>query len=150
MRIEIPSAMKSEHEELHADLRRAISAGGETAEAAKAVARVLHGHFGGEEEYAMPPLGLLLDLSKGRFTPEMAEVLKMTDRLEAEMPKMLAEHEAIKAALDTLIAAAKKEHKPDVEAFAQRLKVHALTEEQVAYPAALLVGRYVKQMMARA
>ena len=149
MRIAIPAAMKAEHDELHRDLAAATRSGGETAEAAKAVARVLHGHFLGEEEFAMPPLGLLLCLSKGEFTPEMAEVLKMTDRLEAEMPKMLSEHGAIRAALVSLVAAAKSEGKPEIEAFARRLMVHAQTEEEVSYPASLLVGRYVKQMLAR-
>lgn len=149
MKIEIPSAMKSEHDELHADLVKATRSGGETAEAAKAVAHALHGHFFGEEEFAMPPLGLLLSLSRGEFSPDMAEVLPMTDRLEAEMPKMLEEHKAITAALDRLASAAKQEGKPEIEAFARRLKVHAMNEEQVSYPAAILIGRYVKQMMAR-
>ncbi len=149
MKIEIPTAMKAEHDELHADLVKATRSGGETAEAAKSVARVLHGHFFGEEEFAMPPLGLLLSLSRGEFSPEMADVLQMTDRLEAELPKMLAEHKAITAALDELAAAAQREKKPEIEAFARRLKVHAETEEQVAYPASILVGRYVKQLMAR-
>lgn len=149
MNFEVPAAMKSEHDELHADLVKATKAGGETADAAKAVARVLHGHFVGEEEFAMPPLGLLLRLSKGEFSPDMAEVLKMTDRLEAELPKMLEEHRAITAALDQLIAAADREGKPEVAGFARRLKNHAKTEEQLFYPASLLVGRYVKQMLAQ-
>ena len=42
MKIEIPAAMKSEHDELHADLVKATRSGGDTAEAAKAVAQVLH------------------------------------------------------------------------------------------------------------
>jgi hypothetical protein len=150
MKFEIPAAMKAEHDELHADLVKATRAGGDTGEAAKALARVLHGHFVGEEEFAMPPLGLLQSLASGAVTQDMADVLKMTDRLEAEMPKMLAEHRAITAALDALIAAARKETKPEVEAFAKRLKLHAQAEEQLAYPASILVGRYVKQMLARA
>ncbi|MFN4142338.1 hemerythrin domain-containing protein [Aestuariivirga sp.] len=150
MKFEIPAAMKAEHDELHADLVKATKAGGDTGEAAKALARVLHGHFVGEEEFAMPPLGLLQSLASGAVTPDMADVLKMTDRLEAEMPKMMAEHRAITAALDALIAAARKEAKPELEAFAKRLKLHAQAEEQLAYPASILVGRYVKQILARA
>ena len=149
MEFKVPAAMQSEHDELHADLVKATRSGVETAEAAKAVARVLHGHFLGEEEFAMPPLGLLQSLARGEFRPEMADVLKMTDRLEAELPKMLAEHKAITAALDQLEQAARRESKPETEAFAHRLKIHAQTEEQVAYPASILIGRYVKQMLAR-
>lgn len=50
-----------------------------------------------------PPLGLLAPLSKGEINPGMADVLKMTDKLEAEMPHMLAEHKDIVAALQILV-----------------------------------------------
>jgi hypothetical protein len=149
MQFTIPAAMKAEHDELHTDLHKATQAGGQTAEAAKAVAHALHDHFIEEEKFAMPPLGLLPALARGEFSPEMADVLKMTDRLESELQHFLAEHRTIHAALDRLAAAARAENKPDIEGFAKRLKIHAQTEEQLSYPAALLVGRCVKQMMAR-
>src|SRR5512139_514671 len=148
MKFEIPKSMKTEHDELHADLVKATNAGGKTGEAAKAVAKVLHNHFIKEEEYALPPLGLLVALSEGKFETGMAEVLKMTDKLEAELPTMLSEHKDIVARLKELIEAAKIENKPDVVYFAEKLMLHAQTEEQVAYPTALLIGRYVKSKLA--
>jgi hypothetical protein len=148
MKFEIPNPMKVEHDELHADLVKATKAGGQTAEAAKIVAKVLHSHFVKEEEYALPPLGLLTALSEGRFEPGMAEVLKMTDKLEAELPTMLSEHKNIVAALEKLIEAAKTENRPDVVYFAEKLMLHAQTEEQVSYPTSLLIGRYVKSKLA--
>ena len=144
MNFEIPRPMKIEHDALHADLVKATKAGGRTDAAAKAVAKVLHNHFVKEEEYALPPLGLLVALSEGKFETGMAEVLKMTDRLEAELPTMLSEHTDIVAALNKLIEAAKAEAKPDIVHFAEKLMLHSQTEEQVAYPTALLIGRYVK------
>lgn len=148
MKFEIPKPLKIEHDELHADLDKAISAGGQTGEAAKAVAKVLHNHFVKEEEYALPPLGLLVLLSQGKFEAEMADVLKMTDKLETELPTMLAEHEEIVGALTKLIEAAKSENKPDVAHFAEKLMLHAQTEEQVSYPTALLIGQYVRMKLA--
>lgn len=148
MRFEIPTAMKAEHDELHADLVKATKSGGRTGDAAKAVAKVLHEHFVKEEEYALPPLGLLVPLAQGKVEAAMADVLKMTDRLEAELPAMLAEHKAIVAALKTLVDAAKAENKPEVAHFAEKLLLHAQAEEQVSYPAALLIGRYVKGKLA--
>ncbi|MFN3658910.1 MAG: hemerythrin domain-containing protein [Pseudolabrys sp.] len=144
MKFEIPKAMKAEHDELHEQLVRATKAGGATGEAAKAVAKVLHAHFVKEEEYALPPLGLLPVLAQGKVTPEMRAVLEMTDKLAAELPQMLAEHGVIVGALRKLVEAAKAESKPEVAAFAEELMLHAQAEEQVAYPAALLIGRYVK------
>ena len=148
MKFEIPQAMKAEHDELHNELVQATKAAGQTGEAAKAVAQVLHAHFVREEEYALPPLGLLTALAGGKVEPEMREVLKMTEKLEAELPQMLAEHKQIVAALEKLIAAAKAEQHSDVVTFAEKLMLHALAEEQVAYPTALLIGRYVKARLA--
>ena len=148
-RFQIPKAMKIEHEELHADLARLIQLGGRTGDAAKVVEKVLHGHFVKEEEYALPPLGLLVPLSQGKFEADMAEVLKMTDKLEAEMPTMLSEHKDIVAALTRLTEAAKAEDKPEGVHFAEKLTVHALAEEEITYPTALLIGRYVKNRLSR-
>lgn len=105
MKLEIPKAMKPEHDELHADLEKAITAGGKTGDAARVVARVLHDHFVREEEFTMPPLALLLPLSEGKFDRAMADVLPMTDRLRAELSHMLAEHKRIVKALGELVTA---------------------------------------------
>lgn len=144
MSLRIPPALKAEHEELHHELAAATKAGGRTGEAAKAVAKLMHPHFVKEEEYALPPLGLLPALSRGQLDHGMGEVLEMTERLEAELPQMLAEHNNIVAALRRLIDAAKAESKPDYVRFAEKLMAHARTEEEVSYPTALLIGRYVR------
>lgn len=149
MTFDIPRPLKAEHDELHAELVRATKAGGQTGDAAKTVAKLLHPHFVKEEEYALPPLALLVPLSEGRFEPGMAEVLKMTDRLKPEMPAMLAEHKEIVGALGKLVEAAKAESKPDIVHFAEKLMLHAQTEEQVLYPAAILVGELVRMKLGR-
>ena len=95
MKFEIPRPLQVEHEELHERLVAATKAPGEVGAAAREVARVLHPHFVREEEFALPPLGLLSALAAGRVTPKMAEVLPMTRRLKAELPAMLAEHGAL-------------------------------------------------------
>lgn len=140
----IPASLKAEHDEIHKELLRATKAGGKTGEAARAVAEVLHAHFVKEEEIAMPPLGLLRALADGPVRPEMAKVLELTDKLRKDLPAMLKEHEAITRALDALAAAAKDENKPEARHFAEKLKQHAKTEEEVLYPAALLVGEFVR------
>lgn len=144
MKFAAPAAMTAEHEELHADLAKAIRSGGRTAEAAKAVGQALHPHFLREQAFAIPPLGLLPALARGEFSEDMADVLPMTDRLEAELPHMLQEHQVILRALSALAEAADAEGKPGVGKFAQRLTLHAQTEEQLSYPAAILVGKYVR------
>jgi hypothetical protein len=68
----------------------------------------------------------------------------MTDKLRAGMPTMLAEHKDIEAAVFELKTAATSENKIEGIRFADELAAHAKTEEQVTYPAALLIGLYVK------
>lgn len=148
MRFPIPKAMEIEHEELHAELKRLTNSGGRTGEAAKAVAKLLHSHFVKENEYALPPLSLLVPLSQGKFESDMAGVLELTDRLEADLPAMLAEHREIVTVLDALTSAARAEDRSDGVQFADALTAHALTEEEITYPTALLVGRYVRSKLA--
>ncbi len=139
-----PKTLKAEHARLHAELEAATKAGGRIGGAAKEVARKLHPHFEREEEFALPPLALLEALAKGAANTDMADVLVLTDKLEAERPGMLAEHEDIVAALGKLEVAAKAENKPEYACFAEKLIEHARTEEEVLYPAAVLVGRYIR------
>jgi hypothetical protein len=140
----IPKSMTAEHEELHSELARLTQAGGLTGDAAKSVAELLDHHFVKENEYALPPLGLLGPLSQGKFECSMTAVLKMTDKLEAEMPTMLAEHKDISDALKRLKEAATAENQPAGVEFAEHLAAHAQTEEDITYPTALLIGLYVK------
>jgi hypothetical protein len=143
MNFEIPKPLQVEHEELHANLVAATKAPGAVGEAAREVARLLHPHFVREEEFALPPLALLEKLAREGATREMAEVLPMTRRLKAELPQMLAEHKQIVGALDKLRDAARTAGRPEVERFAEALVLHAQTEEQVMYPAAILAGELV-------
>lgn len=144
MKIKIPETLKLEHEELHRQLAEATKVGGKIAEAAKLVAQALHPHFVSEEEFAIPPLGVLPQLAEDKLNNDMKEVIKMTDKLKAELPRMLEEHKAIVAALDNLVKVAQSENKPEFAAFAEKLKLHAKTEEEVTYPTALLIGEYLK------
>lgn len=145
MKLEVPQSLKSEHDELHSTLVRATKMPGATGEAAKAVAAVLHPHFVKEEQFALPPLGLLGPLSRGEWTAEMRDVLHLTEKLKAELPQMLSEHGAIVAALDKLEEAARAEGHAEYAEFAEKLKLHAQTEEEVSYPTAILIGEYVKR-----
>ena len=147
MEFKIPGPLKEEHEELHEELARTIRVGGKIGMAAKRVAEIMHPHFIKEEEYAMPPLGLLAPLSKGDIKPEMGDVLRITERLKAGLNVMLAEHTAIVDALIKLADVATMENKMEVAFFAKKLILHIQTEEEVLYPAAILTGEYLKLML---
>lgn len=141
-KIQIPKSIKAEHGEIHSTLAEATNAPGSVGIAAKELAGVLHPHFVREEQIALPPLGLLAPLLAGDPLPEdvVAEALSMTDALRAELPQMLEEHKAIRAAVEKLRLAARAEHATRYEHLAEQLALHAQTEEEVLYPAAVLVG----------
>lgn len=140
----IPASIVSEHQALHAQLAKAVRAGKQTGAAAKQVEKLLTPHFSKEEQFAMPPLGLLSGLAAGTRPDDPVRVIEMTERLKAEMPTMLSEHQAIAAAAQRLRKAALNERKHEAAQFADALIAHAMQEEQILYPSAILVGEYLK------
>ena len=149
MKFTIPQTLQREHEALHERLRQATQAGGEVGEAVKTLARLMQPHFVKEDQIALPPLGLLAALARGEWNAEMAEVLTLTEQLEAELPQMLAEHQNIVAALNKLREAAARAGRGEIVDFVESLVEHARTEEEVMYPAAVLVGQVVRQRLAQ-
>lgn len=145
--MKIPDSLRLEHEQLHAKLAEATHLPGRTGEAARAVAKIMHPHVLREDEYAIPPLGLLARLAKSEVTPDMAEVLPLVARVKEELPLMLEEHRAIVGALVELGNAASEEGERKWAEFADELRLHAQMEEEVLYPAAILVGEYVKRSL---
>lgn len=141
---EIPRSLREEHAALHARLVAATKAPGEVGESARAVAAVLDPHFAREEQIALPPLGLLPTLLEGGATPSMSAVLPLTDSLSAELPAMLAEHKAIGVAVERLARVAKRAGSREAARLAEDIRLHALTEEEVMYPAAVLVGELAR------
>ncbi|HEX2566748.1 MAG TPA: hemerythrin domain-containing protein [Burkholderiales bacterium] len=144
MDAQAPQPLHVEHQELGHFLAKAVREAGELGEAARLVARLLEAHMEKEETFALPPLALLPALARGKFKPEMAEILAQTDYVKAHLSDLLAEHHAILAALERLIAAARAANRFEYVEFAEKLINHARLEEEVLYPAAIVLGEYVR------
>ena len=142
--LDTPTSIATEHRELHGTLENAAQEAGELGAAARKLEAALAPHFRREEEIATPPLSLLPRLAQGDATQDMRSVLAMTDALEQELPQMLREHQAIRAAAGEFKAAAEEANRPEYVRFAENLAAHAREEEEILYPAAIVVGRYVK------
>lgn len=140
----IPTSIEIEHQHLHGRLATAMRAGGQTGAIAKEVEELLAPHFSKEEQYALPPLGLLSMLAAGNMPEDATRVIQMTERLKMEMREMLQEHKKIANAVQRLRNAALDERKPEAAQFADALLAHAIQEEQILYPSAILVGEYLK------
>ena len=144
-KLEIPESIQAEHQEIHSTLVEATYAPGQVGVAAKALAKVLHPHFVREEEIALPPLAMLAPLAAGATPDGAAEALAMSDRLKRELPRMLEEHKRIGAAIRELRWAARAEGAARYERLADQLAAHARSEEEVFYPAAVLVGEVIRR-----
>jgi iron-sulfur cluster repair protein YtfE (RIC family) len=144
----IPESIRVEHRAIHEQLEEAMQAPGQVGEAARTLGKVLHPHFVREEEIALPPLGALVQLAAGTLPSDATALLTMTDTLKRELPGMLAEHTRIRGAVRELREAARVEQAAKYERLAEQLALHAQTEEEVLYPAAVLVGDVIRARMA--
>lgn len=139
----IPESLNKEHLHLHEVLRRAVKEEGALGEAARGLMDVLHPHFEKEQEIALPPLGILTltdEVPKG----DVEEVIALTDRFREELPRMLEEHVIITERLEALSLEAKRAGKIEYSNFAEDLRHHAKLEEEIMYPASLLIGSYLR------
>jgi hypothetical protein len=144
----IPMTLLEEHAEFHTSLRSATQAAGPLRRAAEDLLALLKPHFAKEQRYALAALRLLPALARGEVTPDMAEWLPASDGLRAELETLLREHRAIARALDHLAKTAWAEGKPEYAFLAARILRHVRMEEEVLYPAALLIGDYLRLRLA--
>lgn len=140
--LEPPPAVVAEHQELHRELEALCAKEGRVGEKARAVREALEPHFLKEEAYALPPLAALRQLGETGRSPLLKDAAAKADKLRAELPRMLEEHKLIGVALRDLQNAGRAAKDEDAMRFAQALARHAQMEEEVLYPASLLIGRY--------
>jgi hypothetical protein len=139
-----PSSLTAEHALLHTALTTASRLSGSAGAAAHEVRALVEPHFAKEQRQVFPLLRLLPMLSHGEAESWTAELLPIVDPLDTEIPILLREHLTIRRALERLTTAAWREGHSDTAFLAQRLERHIQMEEEVFYPAALLVGKYLR------
>ena len=146
--LKIPESLRLRHAAFQAEFLNATKDAGQVGEAAQAIEALANAHFAKAKD-AFPPLGLLPLLAEGRDTSEMAEARRMAEQLRTQLPQIRREHRTLLAGLQRLAEAARAEGKLDVVRFAERLRLHILEEEEVLYPAVLLVGEHLKARSAK-
>lgn len=148
LELKIPEALRAHHEAFHAKFSRATKEKGKVGEAARAIEKLANAHFAKAKD-AFPPLALLPLLSEGKVSPEMRKVVPMAERLKAGLPQIRHEHRELIAGLKKVAEAAGEEGKTEYVHFAERLIWHIQEEEEVLYPAVLLVGELVKEKLGK-
>ena len=91
----------------------------------------------------MPLLGALRPLSDGKAIRNPSEAMSLHKRFSSDYPRMLKEHAQVKKLIERARTAAAK-GKGSVVAVMDELEHHAKVEEEVLYPAAMLVGAFAR------
>lgn len=141
---EMPATIKKEHEYLLGEIGKIAMLEDSTGKAAVKLKELMQHHFKEEEDYVLPPLGLLPLLAEGRMPLQSKEVIGLTEKLKAQLLHMQVEHQLIKAYMDEVVQAATKENHLEVSTLEKEIGKHAAMEEEVFFPAAILIGEYLK------
>ena len=142
--LDLPASLAAEHDHVREELSRAAREPGKLGTAARSLQAVLEPHLVAEESMALPPLALLVPLSRGESPPDRSAAIHSTARLHAMLPELIKDHAKIGVAAAALRQAAWSARRPDYAELADAIMRHARLEEEVLYPAALLVGRAIR------
>jgi len=101
-------------------------------------------HFKEEEDFVLPPLGLLPLLTNGKLPEQSKDVIQLCEKLKSQLSHLNVEHQLIKAYMEELMQVANNENHLEIIEFEQELQKHAKIEEEVFFPTAILIGEYLK------
>ncbi|HMQ64750.1 MAG TPA: hypothetical protein PKA33_18990 [Amaricoccus sp.] len=139
---EPPYALSAVHADFQSQLEQAADMPGEIGTAARAAADLLGPHNAAEEEFVLPFLGFADAATVGGTTdPQLLEQLAS---LEAELPQLRDSDLKLVTALVELYAAAEEAGQAEVARLAERMVWHEVSDIEVLYPAAVLVGSAVQ------
>ena len=144
MKISIPHCLRLEHDELREHFKVLMREPGAIGKLSQEIAHQMEPHFVKEESFALPPLSLLASMARGEPVVDPEAVLEMTGKLRAELPVLLAEHKVFVQLLEKLLMITRETGHADYSDFVYNLILHAKIEEEVLYPAALLVGDFLR------
>jgi hypothetical protein len=144
-KLDVPAGLRFSHDQIRAGLVRATTDPGRVGQEALLVARLCLPHFEQEEKAVFPVLSLLRELAFGEVRPEMATILPLVIAFSEWQESLDKQHEVIASAVESLLQAAYREGNREAAEVAYGLKVHERVEADAIYPAATLVGKYVRE-----
>jgi hypothetical protein len=142
--LKIPDVIVSEHDELKGALEKLALEPYPLGDVAQSIIKVLEPHVQREEQFALPPLSLLPQMVKNKADVGNDEAITMAEKLKASYQDMHIEHNLIMAALEKLRVGASNRDRWDVLGLVERFNLHIQTEEEILYPATVLIGEYFK------
>jgi iron-sulfur cluster repair protein YtfE (RIC family) len=136
----VPGSLMKQHEYL---LSKAKSFSVNNDSIAKELYEVIEYHFSEEEQYLFPVLGILPELAAGNIPEKTDSIVAFAEKFKTNSAKLLAEHQMI----TKLIGEYRLKSKLNDTAliiFEKELLEHARFEEEIYFPAAVVIGDYLK------
>ncbi|WP_415183870.1 hypothetical protein [Phaeovulum sp.] len=143
---EAPYSLSAVHADFQAQLEQTAQNPGTVGTTARIAADLMGPHNAAQERLILPILGLAETATGGRIVsdPQMAGRLQA---LKAELAQINDSDVNLVIALVELYAAADEAGQPDITRLAERMIWHEVSDVNVLYPAALLVGASLQTQM---
>ncbi len=141
---EVPSSIKKTHVSLLEQIHKMTLYKDSSGRVALKLEELMQHHFKEEEDFILPSLGLLPLLANGQIPGQSKDVILLSENVKSLLNHLSAEHQLIEAFIKELKQAADKEKLPEIIEFQKEVQKHASSEEEVFFPAAILIGEYLK------
>ena len=141
---EVPSSIQKTHNYLLEQIHKMTLYEDSSGRVALKIEDLMKHHFKEEDDFILPSLGLLPSLANGLLPAQSKEVILLSENVKSMLNHMSAEHQLIEAFIEELKQASEKENLPEIIEFEKEVKQHASSEEEVYFPAAILIGEYLK------
>lgn len=146
MQLETPISLQLDHEVLLSKLNEIASTESNVALNAKNVADVFRAHFRREEKTVLPQLSLLMTIVEGQWSIDTKEALLKNNILIKEFQELKGEHQKIHKAAEEMVKVSLKENNKEAKKIAEEIILHIQIEEEVSYPAILLINKYLNNL----
>lgn len=151
MKLKTPESIINNHTHLLSEIREIIKNNKNIKKLAQPLEKLMAVHFRKEESYALSPLGVLLSLSEDRWQFDKDTIAEISKLINSNLAELKEEHKNIEEIMQTLQDITKKENHSDLKKFLGDLRLHIDLEDQVLYPAtvliinSILIGDYFKK-----
>lgn len=140
----LPSSIQNEHDSLLTRLRGITLFEDTAGMLATKLLELMEHHFSEEENMVFPQLALLPSLADGEVPENAKEIIELSEKFKSQLAHMSVEHQMIILQMEALANVVSTEDLPEFLAFRRAVEKHAVAEEEIYFPAAILVGEYLK------
>lgn len=144
-----PRSVQLQHEQIVSRLESIAKRDGAARIAAAKAASFLKAHYAKEEEFVLPPLGLLSTILKNPNPADLDRAVAMAERTKAALTELLADHVEITTLMNDLIAAGGQEQNEELVRLASRVAAQSLNDIEVVQPTTILIGEYIRANLRR-